>query len=119
MTHRGKIVEKVARTESGNISDLAKKLGYKSRTTIYLHFEDRELPYEVINQYGKALKHDFTQEFPDMVVTEPVVDYKPKTQRELEREADYWKGKYIELLERYNEMVLKELQKSGSDNAPT
>ena len=107
MTHRGKIVEKVARQTDTPIKTLAKELDI-GRSTVYRNFEDPELPYETIQAYGKVLKYDFSEVFPDMVVTEHVYSYKPKNIQELESERDFWKDKYISLLERYNKLILKQ-----------
>ena len=65
--------------------------------------------------YGKAIKHDFTEEFPEMpkyVVEDPDQDYGKKlTLEEAIRQRDQWKDKYLELLEKYNRLIEEKIVK--------
>jgi len=81
-----------------------------SRGTFYNHREDPNLSFELLEQYGKVMSYDFTNDFPEMqkyVVEDSVVPYgDPKTLSEAvkqldywRKEADNWKNKYIQLLE--------------------
>ena len=81
-----------------------------SRGTFYNHKEDPELSYDQLEQYGKILSYDFSQDLSGMqkyVLEEPVEPYgEPKTLEEAIRQRDYWKkesdrwkDKYIQLLE--------------------
>lgn len=114
---RGKVLEDFIKNLNPKVSKaaLAKKLGY-DRSTLYLHFANPNLDYSVILKYGKALKHDFSVEFPDMfqyisTVEEPLAEYKVMSVSEALRERDYWKDKYINLMERYNELIMAQLEK--------
>lgn len=81
-----------------------------SRGTFYNHKDDPDLPFETLEQYGKVLGYDFTNDFPEMhkyVVEEFIAPYgEPKTMDEAIKQKDYWraqadlwKNKYIQLLE--------------------
>ena len=81
-----------------------------SRGTFYNHKEDPELSYDQLEQYGKILSYDFSQDLSGMqkyVLEERVELYgEPKTLEEGIRQGDYWKkesdrwkDKYIQLLE--------------------
>jgi hypothetical protein len=120
LKHRGEILKKVieSRPVKVNLAQLARTIGY-DRTTVYLHFAKPDLDYLILLKYGKALKHDFSQEFPEMsdmiaMIEEPLSDYKVLTVAEALKERDYWKDKYIHLLESYNEIIIKQLGQSNS-----
>lgn len=118
MMHRGKILEQIVRSEKYPIKKLSEKLGYKSRGTIYLHFQDADLPWEIIQNYAKVLRRDFSKEYPDMLnLEEPVILIKERSVQELEALVDFWKNKYIELLEKQNEMFRIKIE--NTDNTPT
>ncbi len=60
-------------------------------------------------RYGKVLKYDFTADIPGMekyqfndeVVPRP----QPKTFHEAIEDRDYWRDKYIALMEKYNKLM--------------
>lgn len=116
--HRGKILEHIVREEKYPIKKLAEKLGYKSRGTVYLHFQDSDLPWEIIQNYARVLRKDLTREYPDMLTLgDPVIQIKERSVQELEALVDYWKTKYIDLLEKQNEMF--RIKAVNSDNNST
>lgn len=97
-----------------NKEDVAKKAGY-SRSAYYKHIENPELDYYILMAYGKAIKHDFTDELPGMpryMLEEPDEIYgKPKTLDDALKMLDQWKNKYLELLEKYKEMIEEKMEK--------
>lgn len=116
LIHRGKILEDFIknRVPKVNIAGLARTMEY-DRTTVYQHFANDNLDYSIILKYGKALNHDFSVEFPEMMQfmsskKEPLTEYKTMTIAEALQERDYWKDKYISLMERYNELILSQLK---------
>ncbi len=117
LIHRGEILQKYIENLNPKVSiaALARKVDY-DRTTIYQHFKNSQLDYATILKYGKALKHDFSVEFPEMMqfmstVEEPIADYTAMTVAEALRERDYWKDKYISLMEKHHELVMTHLVK--------
>lgn len=115
LIHRGKILKKIIENQSPKISiaQIARKIGY-DRTTVYQHFNNDKLEYSTILKYGKALKHDFSVEFPDMLayislVEEPIAEYRAVSVSEALKERDYWKDKYIALMEKHNELIMAQL----------
>jgi len=111
LKHRGEILEKVIREKNVKIVQLARKMGV-DRGTIYRHMEDPELSLDYIISYGKALNHDFSREFPELlnVVREPPHEYgAAKSYEEWRDAAEYWKDKYIEILEKYNVLLAQHL----------
>lgn len=115
MIHRGRILQNIVEnvTPKVSIASLARKIGI-DRSTVYLHFRSDQLDYSTILKYGKALKHDFSVEFPEMLqyistVDEPITEYQPMTVSEALKERDYWKDKYIALMEKHHELVMTHL----------
>lgn len=111
--HRGELLKQVFDKELVNISKTAKKMKI-DRATIYRHFADAELSLDYILKYGEAIDYDFSKEFPELlqIIQDPNTVYQkkaPKTYGELEKEVDYWKDKYIQLLEQYNLVISNKL----------
>ena len=107
--HKGQILERVVRRRHGNITELAELVGY-DRQTIYRHFKDSDLSDVIILKYAKALQYDFRLEFPELMsysshVAEPLSEYTPLTVADAMKEIDRWKNKYIDLLEKHNDLL--------------
>jgi hypothetical protein len=112
--HRGQLLEAAVKASRMNIEFVAKKAGY-SRASYYKHKEDRDLEYHILAAYGKALKHDFTEDLPQMpkyLVEEPEESYgKPLTLKDAIKQKDIWREKYYELLEKYNRLIEEKVKK--------
>lgn len=106
--HRGEILEEAVRRSPLKITQLVKRMGI-SRSSYYNHIADPHLPFETLEQYGKVLQYDFTQDFPSMAryaFEEEVAPYgEPSTLEEAVQQRDYWKNKYLVLLEEYLQEV--------------
>lgn len=109
MTGRGEILEAVVRRRSKNIAELARLMGI-DRATIYRHFSDPDIDDGTILKYAKALKYDFSKEFPELasytnLLQEPLGEYTPLTLSEALKQVDFWRTKYIDLLEKHNGLL--------------
>jgi len=106
--HRGHILKDAVEATRFKKGDIAAKAGY-TRSSYYKHILDAELPYHILAAYGKALKIDFTDELPEMpkyLIEEKDTLYtKGMTIEDLLKQVEYWKDKYIELLEKYNRLI--------------
>ena len=95
--------------------EAAKKAGY-TRSAYYKHIENPNLDFHILIAYGRAIKHDFTEEFPDMpkyMLEEPEETYgKPKSIDDAMKLVEQWKHKYLELLEKYNRLIEERMKKS-------
>lgn len=129
MVHRGEIVEKVVRDSGYPIAKIAKRLG-KSRRHVYNIFDNNKLNWDIVQQIGHIINHDFAKEFPELrnvppsastpAAAPPVVQeargrYVSKDRVEMEEyktELDDIKAKYIELLEKYNALLNAELERT-------
>lgn len=109
--HYGEIIERAIRRNGYSISELS-RLMKVNRRSIYNWFNQAKFKSEIIFKIGCALKHDFSNEFPELFSPEDFQqafnhnrsfseDY---LANEIER-INYWKDKYITLLEEYNEIL--------------
>lgn len=112
--HRGQLLETAVKASRMNKEYVAKKAGY-SRASYYKHIEVRDLPYHILAAYGKIIRHDFTEELPEMpryLVEEPEEQFgKTPTLKEALRQRDHWKEKYYELMEKYNKLIEEKMKK--------
>jgi plasmid maintenance system antidote protein VapI len=98
--HRGEIIENAVRQSGVSITKLAQRLG-KSRRTMYNIFHDRDVPTELIFDISKIINYDFGKEFYTYGQ-----NFLP-SHKLSEQDADYWKNKYLRLLEEHNELLKK------------
>jgi len=110
--HRGQLLLQIIAESGLSITQLVKKVGI-SRSSYYNHTVDPELSLDILLKYGKVLRHDFMEDFPDLLgnkLNEADRNYvslsKADTLEEAERQRDIWKDKYYVLLEKYH--LLKE-----------
>jgi len=108
--HFGEIIEKVIRRNGYNISEVAKLMDV-NRRSIYNWFAQPKLKAETIFKIGCVLRHDFSKEFPELFSSEEFERaFEEKKQHAatstVEHEkVNFWKDKYIQLLEEYNEIL--------------
>ncbi|WP_214228055.1 helix-turn-helix domain-containing protein [Pedobacter sp. B4-66] len=107
----GEIVELVIRRKNINISKLSRRMEV-NRSTLYSWFKQKQLPIEVIRAIGKAIDHDFSEEFRDEFNKRGSSDigHSPLNPATIEQDNNqeivtYWMQKYIILLEEYNAAV--------------
>jgi hypothetical protein len=100
--HRGELLKKAVDTSEIRITVLVKRMGI-SRGTYYNHIESPDLSFELLDQYGKILNHDFRDDLLEMkkfVVEETEPEYsRPKNMKDALEQIDFWRNKYIKLLE--------------------
>ena len=105
MQHRGEIVERAIRQSGYPISAIAKRLG-RSRRWMYLVFDNAQVNLETILEIGNVIHHDFSDEIKELNtintnnIHDPENPYNNQTK-------EYWKNKYLKLLEDYNELLKK------------
>jgi AcrR family transcriptional regulator len=108
--HRGELLETAVRESATNITQMVKKMGI-SRGTFYNHVKDPQLSFETLARYGQVIKHDFSQDLPDMkryAFEEPEAPYGlPQTLEEAIEQRDYWRERYYQKAEEYNQLVLR------------
>lgn len=105
MEHRGEIIKDAVYKSGYSITELAKKLG-KSRRWMYLMFENSNVSLDLVLQIGKIISYDFTNEIKEFNLFQSPIGESTDYQLN-ESQADYWKNKYLKLLEEYNEILKK------------
>jgi len=109
MQHRGEILAKIFKDNGLKVTPIARKMGI-DRGTIYRHFDDDNLSVDYILRYGKATKVDMKKYYPDLIniaIDEEVEFLEKPSYEELEISLSQCKDKYIDLLERYNNLLLE------------
>ena len=106
MQHRGEILEKAIRQSGVPITRIVKKLS-KSRRWLYNQFTRQDVSLDVFLEIGKLIHHDFSLD---------LNEFRPNSRRSHliedandneygNQTAQFWKDKYMHLLEEYNEIL--------------
>ena len=105
--NNGEIVEHVIRRNNISISELSRRLRV-SRRSIYNWFTQKNLSFDIILQIGEVLDYDFSSDFPDKLNgrrSNSTQVYQGDFQTsDFQNSANYWRNKYINLFEKYNEV---------------
>jgi predicted transcriptional regulator len=106
MQHRGEIVEKAVRQSGLPLTRLTKQLG-KSRRWIYHAFENPALSIDTVLEIGKIIHYDFSDEIDELKRYAAVLhdSSRPQYYPNEENSVEYWKNKYLHLLEKYNALL--------------
>jgi len=114
--HYGHIIERIIRRNGYSISELA-RLTNVNRRSIYNWFNQKGLKPEIIFRIGCALKHDFSEEFPELFnendfekIFSPPTSATEEASSGLEGSSTYWKDKYIKVLEDYNRLLVNQVK---------
>jgi hypothetical protein len=111
MQHKGEIVERIVRKSGYSLTRLTKQLG-KSRRWIYNAFENPHLSIDHIIEIGRVIHHDFSLEIEELRrYRQFSSDVENRYIGPDENSVDYWKNKYLVLMEKYNELLEKRLDK--------
>ena len=122
--NRGEVVKSIVDKSEVTYTKLADRIGI-SRQTLYRYFELNDLDFEWIIKIGAVIEHDFTAQFPELsmymtsYVRENIAEYQSKNKhddllnqalKEIDmwkskayanlEEAQKWKDKYYDLIER-------------------
>jgi transcriptional regulator with XRE-family HTH domain len=108
----GKIVEYIVRKKGYSITELATKLSV-NRRSIYNWFNQKDLRTDIILKIGHIIRHDFSREFPELFTSEDfeyIFNIKQPYLDQMDLHSPHndknWKDKYIELLEKYNNILM-------------
>lgn len=112
MQHKGEIIENAVRESGYSITRLADKLG-KSRRWVYQIFERPNVPINYVLDIGRAIHHDFSSEIRELGEYKRSISLQKWDDVESDfftdrDKAEYWKNKYLLLLEKYNDLLSKE-----------
>lgn len=104
MQHRGEIIKDAVYKSGYSITELAKRMG-KSRRWVYLMFENHSVSLDIILQIGQIIHYNFTKEITDLYPLKKILSKSLSDSENEDCSNDYWKNKYLELLEEYNELL--------------
>ena len=112
--HRGEVLRAAVNNSGVSITVAAKRAGY-SRSSYYNHVLDPELDFSILNDYGKAIRYDFSIDFPEMekfVVESDSEGYRtPNTLDQAIKEVEKWRQKYYSLLEKYHRLIEEKIKR--------
>ncbi|TWR25255.1 TetR/AcrR family transcriptional regulator [Mucilaginibacter pallidiroseus] len=117
--HNGQITEYLVRKNGFSITELAIALNV-NRRSIYNYFQNKHLKYDVMLKIGRIIRHDFSQEFPEYFTSEEFeVSNKQYSNNVMDShiqstEDGIWKDKYIDLLEKHQQLLLSRIAKNDN-----
>lgn len=109
--HAGSVVEKVVRSSGISIAELARRVKV-DRRSLYNWFEQKDLKLEAIARIGYVLGYDFSMEFPELKSVQKMLEVnrlEDSNDGGYFDDTEYWKQKYVTLLEKYNELLSKRM----------
>ena len=104
MQHRGEIIREAVYKSGYPITALAKRLG-KSRRWMYLIFDNNNVSLDIVMKIGKIIHYDFSQEIKEFTSFSTKINNTFPSVVNEEPSAEYWKNKYLKLLEDYSELL--------------
>jgi hypothetical protein len=106
MQHRGEILETAIRQSGVPITRIVKKLS-KSRRWLYNQFTRQDVSLDVFLEIGKLIHHDFSQDLKEFKLNTRQSHLIEDANDSMygNQTAQYWKDKYMHLLEEYNELL--------------
>lgn len=110
MEHRGEIIREAVYLSGFSITDIAKRLG-KSRRWMYLMFDNSNVSLDIVLKIGKIIHHDFSEEIKEFSTFLRTSTLQQTLYSKEETSPDYWKDKYLQLLEEYNALLKKQENK--------
>ncbi|MET4074216.1 helix-turn-helix domain-containing protein [Hymenobacter sp. UYCo722] len=123
MSHQGEILQEAIKNSGISITRIVDELGI-TRPTIYRKFKEETIDYSFVKRVGEIINHDFSNDFTTLqqsvipfvtnsvrnvtnsTVT-PRVTIPQSSDADPSRQLLLLQGKYIALLEAYNELLLK------------
>ena len=111
MQHRGKIIKVAVYQSEYSITKLAERLG-KSRRWMYLQFENSNVSLDLILKIKEIIHHDFSDDIKELKNNSKAVN-DPKNLYSND-EVEFWKNKYLTLLEEYTELLKKRASTSSA-----
>jgi len=104
MQHRGEIIKEAIYKSGVPITALAKRLG-KSRRWMYLMFENSNVSLDIVLQIGKFIHYDFGKAIKGLTTSENIANEPFVVYGKEVADVEYWKNKYLKLLEEYNDLL--------------
>ncbi|MEJ7557071.1 MAG: helix-turn-helix domain-containing protein [Pedobacter sp.] len=100
--HMGQLLEKVIRKKGINISELAAALNI-TRRTLYNWFKQEVIDEITMQRISSAISYDIYSL--DKTIPRITKSHIKEHPLQEERNEEYWKNKYLDLLERYAKLL--------------
>jgi lambda repressor-like predicted transcriptional regulator len=100
--HRGKILEKAIREKGYTFAAAAKRMNL-SRRTLYNYFEEPDLSWQKLIDFDQQLHLNLAEHFTQMSKFSSPSNTNNQVEEGLA--PDFWRNKYIELLEKYTSLL--------------
>lgn len=97
--HMGELLEKALRRKGLNITKVASALGI-TRRTLYTWFNKKVIDQQTMEKISQVIGYD-----PYVNPIDPMIITQKNNQPPLERDEAYWQARYIDLLERYSQLI--------------
>jgi transcriptional regulator with XRE-family HTH domain len=108
-TNEGELLRKVIKRSGINITELSRRLNV-DRRSVYYWFNQQKISYGVAAKVGRALNYDFSEEFPDYNIKKLLEEKQtagPQAEQKNKEIINIWMNKYIDLLEKYNQLLIQ------------
>lgn len=107
MVHRGEILLKAIRQSGIPVTRIVKTMN-KSRRWLYNMFEKSDVPLDTLFEIEKIISYDFSSEIPE--IRNKIKEKRMSLNEDEEdifgnNSAEFWKNKYLKLLEEYSELL--------------
>jgi len=99
--HRGEILEQAIRNSNMSLSVISKKI-HKSRQYLYNLFENPNIQLDTLIEIGEVIHYDFSKDVQELKKANNTSD-------ETDSTVNFWKDRYLELLEKYNLLLEQSL----------
>ena len=99
--HMGELLERAIRRKGLNITELAAALNI-TRRTLYNWFKLEVIDELTMDRISEVIKYDVSSENLNPVVVKDIKD-----ESSIVKDEAYWQDRYIDLLERYSELIEK------------
>jgi transcriptional regulator with XRE-family HTH domain len=103
--HMGELLERAIRMKGVNITELARALNI-TRRTMYNLFKQEVIDKGTIERISEVINYDLTSENLNPVVVKDIKD-----ESSIVKDEAYWQDRYLDLLERYSELIEKTASK--------
>ncbi|MGY0039305.1 hypothetical protein [Pedobacter sp. NJ-S-72] len=102
---RGAVLKKAVKESGIPITEVARRAGY-GRVTYYLHIENPDLKFDVLEKYATSINYDFRDEIPEMVeYYERKRESNLSTFEKIEADRNFWRDEYTRILKEKNELI--------------
>lgn len=103
--NKGILLENAIDSSGISITEVCRRAGYK-RGSYYRHIANPDLKLDILDKYGIAINHDFSEEIPEMVEYYQLRrESRLNSFEKIEHERDFWRDEYAKVLKDKNDLL--------------